>query len=179
MKIAILLERLKADKSLRVPRVGRDVDVYLRRKKTGRLDDSDYYAWERPFVGRGVDAEQVRKKQGEVFLHLEARNFPELIDIRPEKGGTYIHAATEAYNEEGEKEESIIRNWIEHVGFRYSQLHASGHAPRKEVEELVDGISAKKVVPVHTEHPALFREFKSRKWDLELPVKGKPISVSA
>ena len=178
MKMAILLEMLKADKRLRVPRVGNDVDVYLRRKKSGRLDDSDYFAWERPFVDSGVSAEQVRQRQGKVFLHLEAWNFPELIDIRPEKGGTYIHAATEAFNEEGEREESIIRNWIEHVGFRYSQLHASGHAPRKEVGELVEGIAAKKVVPVHTEHPGLFRAFdKSGRWTLELPKRGKPISL--
>ena len=178
MKMAILLETLEADKRLRVPRVGNDVDVYLRRKKSGRLDDSDYFTWERPFIDSGVSAEQVRRKQGEVFLHLEAWNFPELIDIRPEKGGTYIHAATEAFNEEGEREESIIRNWIEHVGFRYSQLHASGHAPRKEVGELVAGIAAKKVVPVHTEHPGLFRAFdRSGRWTLELPERGKPISL--
>ena len=170
MKMAILLETLKADERLRVPRVGNDVDVYLRRKKSGRLDESDYFTWERPFIDSGVNAEQVRRKQGEVFLHLETWNFPELIDIRPEKGGTYIHAATEAFNEEGEREESIIRNWIEHVGFRYSQLHASGHAPRKEVGELVEGIAAKKVVPVHTEHPALFRAFdRAGRWTLELP----------
>jgi ribonuclease J len=180
MKMAILLERLKADKRLRVPRVGRDVDVYLRRKKSGKIDDSDYFTWERPFIESGVNAGQLRQKQGEVFLHLEAWNFPELIDIRPEKGGTYIHAATEAFNEEGEREESIIRNWIEHVGFRYSQLHASGHAPRKEVRELVEGIAAKKVVPVHTEHPELFRTFdRTRRWTLEPPEKGRPISLDS
>jgi ribonuclease J len=176
MKMALLLEKLQSDKRLRVPRVGRDVDVYVRRKKSGRLDDSDYFAWERPFLDNGVSASDVRRKQGEFFLHLESWNFPELIDIKPERGGTYIHAATEAFNEEGEREESLIRNWIEHVGFRYTQLHASGHAPGKEVGELVVGTGARKVVPIHTEHPSLFRRFgKGRGWILEPPVKGKPI----
>jgi ribonuclease J len=176
MKVAVLLEKLKSDRGLRVPRVGRDVDVYLRRKKTGKFDDSDYYAWERPFIARGLTAEDIRKRQGEVFLHLEVWNFPELIDIKPDRGGTYIHAATEAFNEEGEKEEALITNWVEHVGFRYAQLHASGHASGSEVEELVRGISAKKVVPVHTEHPELFGQFnKERSWVLEPPVKGKAV----
>jgi ribonuclease J len=180
MRVAILLDRLKADKKLRVPRVGRDVDVYLRRKKSGRLDDSDYFAWERSFLDRGIGAAEVRRKQGEVFLHLESWNFPELIDIKPERGGTYIHAATEAFNEEGEREEAVIRNWVEHVGFRYTQLHASGHAPRREVGELVEGIAAKKVVPIHTEHPALFRRFdRRRSYTLELPVRGKPIAIGS
>jgi ribonuclease J len=180
MKMAILLEKLRADKKLRVPRVGRDVDVYLRRKKSGKLDDSDYFTWERHFLDSGVSATEVRRKQGEVFLHLESRNFPELIDIRPERGGTYIHAATEAFNEEGEREEAVIRNWVKHVGFRYTQLHASGHAPREEVAEMVRGIAAKKVVPIHTEHPTLFRQFdRRRSYEIEPPVKGKPIGMGA
>jgi ribonuclease J len=178
MKVAVLLEKLKADRRLRAPRVGRDVDVYLRRKKTGKFDDSDYYAWERPFLAKGLTAEDVRKRQGEVFLHLEAWNFPELIDIKPDRGGTYIHAATEAFNEEGEKEETLIRNWVEHVGFRYTQLHASGHAPANEVGELVRGISARKVVPIHTEHPELFGQFnREMSWVLEPPVRGKAVSM--
>jgi ribonuclease J len=176
MKTAILLERLGDDKRLRVPRLGRDVDVYVRRKKSGRLDDSDYYTWERPFLDHGVSASEVRRKQGKVFLHLEAWNFPELVDIRPERGGTYIHSATEAFNEEGEREETVIRNWVDHVGFRYVQLHASGHAPMEEVGELVNGIGAKTVVPIHTEHPRLFKELKDTKSTLLLPKKGKPVS---
>jgi ribonuclease J len=180
MKMALLLQKLQSDKKLRVPRVGRDVDVYLRRKRSGRLDDSDYYAWERPFLDRGIGAAEVRRKQGKVFLHLESWNFPELIDIRPDRGGTYIHAATEAFNEEGEREETVVRNWIEHVGFHYAQLHASGHAPGKEVGELVEGIAAKKVVPIHTEHPNLFRRFgRGRNWTVEIPVKGEPIPLEA
>ncbi len=176
MKMAILLEKLKRDRRLEVPRLGKDVDVYVRRKKSGRLDDSDYYPWERPFLDNGVSAAEVRKRQGEVFLHLEAWNFPELVDIKPEQGGTYIHSATEAYNEEGEKEEAVIRNWIDHVGFRYAQLHASGHAPMVEVGKLVEGVSASTVVPIHTEHPRLFGKFKGR-WKLRLPEKGVPITI--
>jgi len=179
MKIAILLEKLKADKRLRVPRVGKDVDVYVRRKRSGKLDDADYYPWERPFLGGGFNAEMVRKRQGELFLHLEAWNFPELIDIKPAKGGTYIHAATEAYNEEGEREEEVIRNWIDHVGFKYAQLHASGHAPMEEVGGLVKDIAAKKVVPIHTENPEEFKAFdRKHSWRLELPKRGRPMGLA-
>ena len=176
MKMALLLNKLSNDKRLEVPRVGRDVDVYVRRKRTGKFDDSDYYPWERPFLDGGVSAADVRGRQRGSFLHLESWNFPELVDIRPDKGGTYIHSATEAYNEEGEKEEAVIRNWIGHVGFRYSQLHASGHAPMGEVGDLVKGISPAVVVPIHTEHPRLFREFRG-KWKLKPPRRGTPITV--
>ena len=180
MKMALLLQRLKDDKKLKVPRVGRDVDVYVRRKKSGRLDDRDYYSWERQFLNGGVSASEVRRKQGEVFLHLEAWNFPELVDIRPERGGVYIHSATEAFNEEGEREETVIRNWIEHVGFSYAQLHASGHAPMDEVGELVKGVAATKVIPIHTEHPSMFKVFsKEGRWTLQPPKKGGSITFAS
>jgi len=178
MKMASLLEKLKTDKKLRVPRVGKDVDVYVRRKRSGSLDDHDYYPWERPFLGTGVSAYDVSRKQSEVFLHLEAWNFPELVDIKPERGGTYIHAATEAFNEEGERDEEIIRNWIRHVGFRYAQLHASGHAPMNEVGRLVKGISSKEVVQIHTEHPESFKSFKGGRWALRTARRGVPLVMS-
>jgi ribonuclease J len=178
MKMAVLLEKLKSDRKLKVPRVGRDVDVYLKRKKTGGLDDRDYYKWERQFLDRGVGAAEVRRRQKDYFLHLEAWDFPELIDIKPEKGGTYIHSATEAYNEEGEREEEVIKNWVRHVGFRYAQLHASGHAPMDEVFSLVERVGASKVVPIHTEHPELFNAKRDGR-GLEVPKKGKPIGLSS
>ena len=177
MKMAMLLEELKSDSNLKVPRVGKDVGVYVRRKKTARLDDSAYFPWERRFLRDGVSAAEVRAKQRGVFLHLEAWNFPELIDIKPDRGGTYIHSATEAYNEEGEREEAVIKNWVEHVCFSYEQLHASGHAPMGEVKALVRSVGAARVVPVHTEHPELFAGFGKRS-KLTLPVKGKPLPLS-
>ena len=176
MKTAILLEKLAADKRLKVPRVDRDVDVYVRRKRTGRLDDSDYYPWERRFLAHGVSAEDVRRRQGEVFLHLEIWNFPEMVDIRPEPGGKYLHAASEAFNEEGEREDAVIRNWVRHLGFEYRQLHASGHAPLPEVEKLVREVGAKTVTPIHTEHPRMFNRFRrGSSMKVVVPVKGKPI----
>ena len=179
MKTAMLLEKLKPDRRLDVPRVGKDVDVYVKRKRTGSLDDSDYYRWERPFLDHGVSAADVKGRQKELFLHLEAWDFPELIDIRPDRGGTYIHSATEAFNEEGEREEAVIKNWVRHVGFRYAQLHASGHAPAAEVGSLVGRVGARKVVPIHTEHPEGFRRLRRQGgWKLEVPRLGAPISLA-
>src|SRR5271157_358418 len=178
MKTALILEKLEGDSKLKVPRVGRDVDVYVRRKRSGRLDDSDYFPWERRYLAKGLSAEDVRKSQRDVFLHLEVWNFPELVDIRPDRGGKYIHAATEAYNEEGEREDAVIRNWVRHLGFEYRQIHASGHAPMNEVKWLVEEVGAKTIVPIHTEHPRLFNAFRGKTpAKLQIPIKGKPIPL--
>ncbi|MDV3244080.1 MAG: MBL fold metallo-hydrolase [Nitrososphaerales archaeon] len=175
MKTGLLLEKLEKDRGIRVPKVGRDVLVYVRRKRSGRMDDKDYRTWERHFLASGLTAAQVRENQRSVFLHLETWNLPEMIDIKPEKGGVYVHSSTEAFNEEGETEEDVVRNWIDHLGFSYHQIHASGHAPMDGVARMVSGVDARTVVPVHTENPALFSRFARGK--VLLPKKAQPIKV--
>ena len=174
MKVAVLLERLAMDKNLKVPDVGRDVSVYIRRKGGGVYDDRDYYRWERKFLDQGVTAEDARKGQKEMFLHLDQWYLPELIDIKPEKGGAYIHATTEAYNEEGERDEEVIRNWVDYFGFSYNQIHASGHAPMERVADLVNRIGGKTVVPIHTERPDLFQSMV-KSGTVTVLTKGKDI----
>ena len=177
MKTAILLEKLQKDRNLRIPRVGKDVSVFIRRKKSGNYDDKDYFTWERNFLGQGITCEDIKKNQSGVFLHLDMWNLPEMIDIKPERGGAYIHASSEAFNEEGESEEVTIKNWIEHFGFSYNQIHASGHAPGSAVATLVNKIGAKSTIPIHTEHPELFPSMLSAGSAI-IPEKGKRMELN-
>jgi ribonuclease J len=173
MKTALMLEKLEKDMSIKVPRVGKEVFAYVKRKRTGRLDDKDYRVWERHLLSVGRTAEQIRGNQKSVFLHMETWNLPEMIDIKPERGGVYVHSSTEAFNEEGETEEETVKRWIDHFGLSYHQIHASGHAPLEGVRRLVSCVGAKTVVPIHTEHPELFRRFG--KGRVLVPTKGLPI----
>lgn len=176
MKTAVLLQHLKNDKNLSVPSVGKDVLVYIRKKSSGEYDERDYYKWERSFLDEGITCDDVRKKQGELFLHLDLWNLPEMIDIAPDRGGVYVHSTSEAYNEEGEQEEEIIKNWIDHFGFSYNQIHASGHGPASAVKKLANEINAKVTIPIHTEHPELFSKIV-RKEGVVVPQKNTTLNL--
>jgi len=176
MKVAIMLDKLAEDKHLKLPRIGKDVSVYVKRKKKGAYDDRDYYLWERKFLAAGMTAQEIHEDEKHVLLHLDQQFLPELIDIKPEKGGTYIHATTEAFNEEGEQDEQAIRNWVGHYGFSYHQIHASGHAPMEKVKDLVNRIGARRVVPIHTDRADLFPSLT--KSPVTLPRKGIEIPVA-
>ena len=151
--------------------------VYIRRKKKGNYDEGDYFKWEKAFLDDGITAEEVRERQKSTLLHLDQRFFPELIDIKPARKGAYIHAITEAFNEEGETEDEVIKNWVNYFGFSYHQIHASGHAPLDKVGYLVNRISGKTVVPIHTERPDLFSSFASTSRILP-PKKGTKIQLA-
>ncbi|MHA1592577.1 MAG: MBL fold metallo-hydrolase RNA specificity domain-containing protein, partial [Candidatus Heimdallarchaeaceae archaeon] len=46
------------------------------------------------------------------------------------------------------------------------QLHCSGHASGAEIQDMIQKIAPKKVIPIHTETPADFRGF-----DAEIIIK--------
>jgi ribonuclease J len=161
MKTALLLTRLKEDIHLTVPDVLHDgnILVYKKRKKTGVFDEHDYYKWERPFLDKAIDHKFVHDNQSKVIFAIEPNNFTELIDIRPDSGGNYIYSMSEPHSELEEVDEAIQRNWLTHFSMGLSQIHASGHAPPREIERIISDIKPKTLIPIHTEHPEKFNEF--------------------
>ena len=156
-KTAYLLERLMDDERLNLPDPLKDegILVYYRRKKTGTFQGSDYYVWERRFMDKLVDHGYVHENQGSLLMNLDFYQFTELIDIRPDAGSPFIHSMSEPRSEE-DLEDRVMRNWLDHFGLRYHQLHASGHMGRKELTEAIEAINPRRLFPVHTENPQLF-----------------------
>jgi len=57
------------------------------------------------------------------------------------------------------------------------QIHASGHCPEKDLLRIVNTIKPKTLIPIHTQHPHLFKElFKNV--DVQLAQKAKPIKIA-
>jgi len=158
-KTAYLLDRLVADKRLSFPDPVKDENilVYYRRKKSGKFDDRDYYVWEREFMDKMVTHDFVSKNQRGLIMDLDFYQFTELIDIRPERGGHFIHSMSEPFSEE-DIEDTVMHNWLDHFGLRFHQLHASGHLNADQLAALIRQVKPKKVFPVHTENPRLFKK---------------------
>ena len=158
-RAAHLLSRLVEDEHLDLPDPLRDdsVCVYYKRKRSGKYAERDYYVWEREFMDCMVTSVDLRSRPSEFVVNLGFYGFAELIDIRPEAGTPFVYSMSEAFDEE-DLEERVMHNWLGHFGLRYHQLHASGHLSRGELVEAIEGIGPRRVFPVHTESPELFRE---------------------
>jgi len=171
-RMAHLLTKLVEDERLDLPDPLRDEDVlvYYKRKKSGTFSEEDYYVWERPFMRKMVTAEYVRENQGNLVMDLDFYQFGELIDIKPSREGHFIHSMSEPFSEE-DIEDQVMHNWLNHFGIKFHQFHASGHLNRKELAEMIERINPKKLLPIHTENPALFRKTKK---DTVIIRKGKP-----
>jgi ribonuclease J len=161
-KTAYLLGKLIQDEHLDLPDPLKDehILVYYKRKKSGTYDDADYYTWERQFMDKMVTCEFVHKNQGKLIMDLDFYQFAELIDIRPRRGSHFIHSMSEPFSEE-DIEDEVLHNWLDHFGMHFHQLHASGHLNKDQIGSLIREIKPKKVFPVHTENPHLFKKISS------------------
>lgn len=156
---AYLLREL-AGTGLDIPEIDcEDLLIYIGRRGTGRYDDKDYYTWERPFLGmsNAVDGEFVHRNQDELMVHLGFFDINELIDIRPSPGSVYIHSTSEPHNEEQRIDEERLDNWLRRFDMPRLHAHASGHANHLDLTRIVEDIKPKKLIPIHTEHPELFK----------------------
>jgi ribonuclease J len=175
IRLAHFVNKLKDDPKLRIPDVMKDENIifYKKRKKSGKYKAGDYYIWERPFIDKAETFNYVRENQSKIIFNLDLIRFTELIDVKPSAGGDFIHSMSEPFSEE-DIETKVLHNWLDHFGLRFHQIHASGHCPPQDLAKVINTIQPRKLVPIHTEHPALFRKL-FRSYSVMLVEEGREI----
>ncbi len=160
-KHACYLERYHKDKKLRSPD-SRDENISILKPKrmTGTYIDkdyTDYYIKKRLNYPNIKTAEEIRKKPQDYILVLNFWYLNTLIDLKPEKG-VYVHSLSEPFNEEMEISYERMVNWIMHFNMNFVQSHCSGHINGYDLMEMIKEINPKKLYPIHTEKPKLFKK---------------------
>ncbi len=176
-RLAHLLFTLRQDEQLELPNPLTDntILVYYRRKQSGTYAETDYYYWERLFMDKLVTSQYVHHYQDDLVMDLGFYQLGELIDIQPPRGSHFIHSMSEPFSEE-DIEDQVMRNWLQHFGITFHQLHASGHLNRDELTNMITRIDPNRVFPIHTEHPNLFQTLPS---PVTLVQKGCTYSLAA
>jgi len=151
-KTAHLLLTLQPDPLLRLPNPLKDplIRIYDRQLKREA-------PWMRPFLASSVTSDYIRSNQKRILLELDFYYLPELIDIQP-VSSCCIHSMSEPFEEDpiSQISDDVLTNWMSRFSMPRHQLHASGHASRSEIFEMITAIGAKRVFPVHTLHPEMF-----------------------
>jgi ribonuclease J len=135
--------------------------IYIDRKGTGTYSDRDYDKWERQYLeaSNAIRAEQVHEEQEHLLIHLTFFDINELVDIDPSPNVAYVHSASEPHNEEQVIDEQRLNNWLDYFQVKKYHYHASGHASGTDIRRLVEQVNPKVLMPIHTEHKDLFRQF--------------------
>lgn len=162
-KEACLLKRYAEDGRLNVPALDDEsIVIYQARKGSGTFDECDYKVCERQYysLGNAWQYDEVLEKQDDLIMFMNFWNLGHLIDIKPKAGSLFIHSLSEAFNEEMAISEERENNWLEHFRLKKVQAHCSGHASGPEIKEAIEKIGAKRLFPIHTEHPEMFKGLK-------------------
>ena len=101
-----------------------------------------------------------------------------MVGVRPSPGSVYILSSSEPYNEEMELDMARLIEWLDFYGMPLYHIHVSGHIMPQQLRSLVNGIGAKRVAPIHTEHPDLFLKFAMENRDVGvLPVRNEWMEI--
>lgn len=158
---AYYLKYLSRDPQLDVPNFDdEDIIIFLPKRGSGTYSEDDYYRKDREIVDQDntKTAEEISKRPDKYLCAMGYYSFTALIDMEIKPGASYIHSASEPYNEEQEISQDRTDAWLEHFGMTKFQSHCSGHARGSDLLNAVSEINAKTVYPVHTQHPDLFRK---------------------
>ncbi len=192
LKQAFLLDRLAESGSLAsgkevVPSRDPHLAVYAKKKDYGLIGGDadtdekkrDYDVWEREFIGQDncICWKDMRERPEDYVLYLDSFSIQELVDIKPLSGSLYIKSSCEPFDLEMELDWKRMLNWFSHFGLRHTQIHASGHACGSELLEMVREIAPKRVMPVHTEKPGLFKEALAGEMEVLPPELNKVYGV--
>jgi ribonuclease J len=181
LKQAYLLQLFR-ESGIATPRIDDDhLRVYIPRKTWGvykddrfseKIQREDYDYWEREFLdhANAVTARDIRENQDQYIFRCDFFELKELIDIKPQEGSSYIRSVCEPFDLEMELDLKKVENWLAHFGlYPYTHIHASGHLNYDEIKDVVQAVQPKVLIPVHTQHAEVFRNFHD---NVILPEKG-------
>lgn len=150
------------------------ISIYKPREKSGTYSNNDYSQEDLDlFVSNSqnvLTARDIRKDPSKYIVALGSYQIDELVDIGP-KEGLYLHSASEPFNEEGSMSEDKMDNWLDQFGLEKIHAHCSGHASGRDLNDIMDAINPKVLIPIHTENPGLFKLFQGCK--VIVPELGK------
>ena len=162
-KQAYLMEALRRDKRLNIPRPEDENMLIFRKSKKTAEGKERLRSWEKQLLeryqGKVVNSEQVSKQQCKIILTLSFYDLEQLVEIQPKPGSCYISSSSEPFNEEMEIDYEKLVNWLRHYGLPQYHIHVSGHIMPHQLKAILEEINTKTIFPVHTENAELFAKF--------------------
>ncbi len=175
VKQAYLLSKLEGvSLSEGLPKLSQGGVVIFRRNK------KRYDKWEEEVSKKAevIGAEDLTKSPKTYVVATSLSDMEGMVGIKPSSGSVYILSSSEPYNEEMELDMQRLIEWLDFYGMPLYHIHVSGHIMPQQLRSLVGSIGAKRVAPIHTEHPELFLKFGlDDKGEGVLPVKNQWLEI--
>jgi ribonuclease J len=174
MRQAHLISTLDGGRIEGLPKLAKGgVVIYRRNKKR-------YEKWEEEVSEKAevITSEDLTASPRRYVVATTLSDMEGMVGVKPVPGSVYILSSSEPYNEEMELDQQRLVEWLDFYGMPLYHIHVSGHIMPQQLRSLVSSIGAKRVAPIHTEHPELFLKFALEQPDVGfLPVRNGWIEI--
>jgi ribonuclease J len=110
-----------------------------------------------------VTAAEVARDPGGYLVSLTLFNMTDLFEVFPDRsaaGGLYIHSQTQPHNDDMEMDQFRLHRWLRAFNLNAPdheprRTHVSGHLAQEDIQEILETLRPKTLVPIHSERPDL------------------------
>ena len=172
---AYLLSKLEPGNNIDgLPKLSKGGMVIYRRNK------KRYEKWEEEVSKKAdvITSEDLTAAPDMFVVATSLSDMEGMAGIKPSPGSVYILSSSEPYNEEMELDMQRLIEWLDFYGLPLYHIHVSGHIMPQQLRNMVGAIKAKRVAPIHTEHPELFLKFALEEAEAGvLPAKNQWLEI--
>lgn len=120
-----------------------------------------------------IGRESISKEKFMMMVRPSMKRYLEKLSEKVSfQDGVLFYALWKGYQENGTVRDFL--DFMEQKGCKIHVLHTSGHADRQSIDELVNAVKPKKIIPVHTENAEYFMKFSK---SVEVIINTNEISV--
>ena len=113
-----------------------------------------------PDIGRAkikpMDFSGLEKK---ALVLMRGSMIPAIEKIPGIKGSRMVYSQWHGYLKKNNADAGIFKDFVSKYDMRLEHIHTSGHATVNKLKEFAAALKPKQIIPIHTEHAELFKDF--------------------
>lgn len=129
--------------------------VFLPAKMKSKLVREQNTSVVMPFRRRRIYPEQIAGRASNLVMMFRASMIGEFEGLNCLEGGKLIYSQWPGYLD---RDRVSIKAWCSSHSLDFEILHTSGHADTQTLKNLAQAVSAKRVIPIHTDAPERLRD---------------------
>lgn len=131
-----------------------DIKVFFPYSLTQKIFNEIGEGYARRFSEFHISREHLKENQHKIVMAVRPSMLKD-IEKCGFKDGVFLYSLWQGYRDTPYQQK--FEDYLSGIGFETKHLHTSGHASITDLRKVIEGLHAKKVIPVHTMYPDAFR----------------------
>lgn len=136
-----------------------NIRVFFPYRLTRKIFDEIGEQYARRFSEYHVSRVQLGRDQGRVVMACRPSVLGDIARCGMQDG-VFLYSLWRGYRDSPYQQ--VFERSLEDAGFSLEALHTSGHATVADIRRVINGLDPQKLVPIHTMHPDMFRDFSGK-----------------